>query len=167
MGSRGPNPRPGSSESERGRNTSSRRTGRNPSETLPKCPGDLSDVAKKFWKTHAKSLHDKGYLSPGDVPAFVRLCSTWSQLGKIDGILDREGLTVTAGSGGMRAHPAAALRTSTEKTFLALACQFGMSPNSRQRVPKAEESKPARMRRDRNAETNPSSFESADDDNEI
>ena len=149
MGTRGPHAKPGSSESERGRNSLSRRLPRDPTAKLPTCPPDLSEAGRKFWKSHVRQLHSKGYLTSGDVPAFARLCSTWSQLQELDVILLREGLTVTASTGVMRAHPGAALRTSCEKTFLALAVQFGLTPNARQRVPPAEEPKKPRMRRDR------------------
>ncbi|APZ90533.1 phage terminase small subunit P27 family [Fuerstiella marisgermanici] len=154
MGSRGPLPKPGSSESERGRNTANRRTKIDPEATLPKCPGDLpDDAAKRFWKQHAKSLFEKGWLTPQDVPAFVRLCHTWSQLCELDQKLKDEGLTTVSSTGVCRAHPAASLRVSTEKQFLALSVQFGMSPTSRQRVPPAENVEPVRMRRQRDLET--------------
>ena len=151
MGSRGPMPDKNSSESARGRNTNARRLHRDGTATPPKCPGDLPESAKKFWRTHSKSLHAKGYLEPEDIPAFHRMSCAWSQLLELDRIIQRDGLTSTSSTGVCRANPAAAMQTSCEKTFLSLAIQFGMSPSSRQRVPVAEDEKPVRMRRDRTA----------------
>jgi P27 family predicted phage terminase small subunit len=152
MGSRGPLPQKMSSETERGRNTTSRRMKVDPAATLPKCPADLPDAAERFWNSHAKNLFEKGWLTPQDVPAFVRLCHTWAQLSELDLKLASEGLTTISSTGVCRAHPAASLRVSTEKQFLALAIQFGMSPTSRQRVPPAEDAEPQRMRRTRDIE---------------
>lgn len=156
MGSRGRIPDKHSTETARGRNSLARRLPLDITATMPKCPPDLPEAAKKFWKAHARSLFERGYRTPSDVPAFSRLCSTWHQLLELDQILQSDGLTATSSTGVVRANPAAAMRTSCEKTFLSLAIQFGMSPNSRQRVPPAETPKPTtRMRRDRNAGTIP------------
>lgn len=148
MGTRGPLPDPNSSESARGRNTLGHRITNDPTAKPPKCPSDLGDAAKAFWKAHAKSLHAKGYLNPDDLPAFVQLCRISQQLVDLDSEIARTGLTVTSDTGVVRSHPSATLRVSVQKNYFALLAAFGMSPMHRQRVPEAIKPKNPRLNRE-------------------
>jgi P27 family predicted phage terminase small subunit len=105
-------------------------------------PKHLNSEAAAFWRRTAKILKSQGRLTAADAAAFERLCIAWAALGHIDAILSREGWTVATAAGGVKPHPAAALRQAESKTLIALLDRFGLNPAARLRVPAEPEDRP-------------------------
>ena len=161
MGSRGPVPNPHSTKSLRGENTNGTRLKAAPGAKAIKMPNGFPDHAKKFWRSNAPGLIQRGLLTAADVSAFERLCLIWSQLVALDDLLKREGVCVPTGTGSVKPHPAANLRSAADKSFLARATAVSVTPAARLRVPDAvpQDTAPKRMRRDRSGVERPMSDE--------
>lgn len=153
MGSSGPLPDPRSISSGKNQNTLKRRLARDSTLKPPTMPKALPTEAAKFWRKHAKFLHEAGKLTGADVAAFERLCLCWHQLVLLDAIIEKDGLIISSPTGVSKQHPGCAVRASAEKTFASLVTMFGLSPMSRLRVPDCEAKQPERMRRDRSIES--------------
>lgn len=85
----------------------------------PNPPKHLDAVAKRFWRTYAKTLADSGRLSETDLPSFERLCKNWSILQQLDPTTDSK---------------AAILYMSLNKVIAADSAAFGMTPASRKKM---------------------------------
>jgi P27 family predicted phage terminase small subunit len=102
-------------------------------------PKSLGSEAAAFWRRTAKILKPQGRLTAADAAAFERLCVAWAAVGEIDAILRAEGWTVATAAGGVKPHPAAALRQAEMKNLIALLDRFGLNPAARLRVPSEPE----------------------------
>jgi phage terminase small subunit len=81
-------------------------------------PAHLPEHARQFWEQHAPILEADGRLAPDTAAAFEVLAMTWQVIRTID-----------PARGGRDAITAMA----SQKQFLALVKQFGMTPASRRR----------------------------------
>jgi P27 family predicted phage terminase small subunit len=150
MAQRGPLPQRMSSATERRSNSFGDRLPAATTAKPPSLPKRLSGAAAAFWHKHAGELHSDGHLTERDAGAFTRLCCLWGQLCELDTLLESEGLILISPTGTSKAHPAAGMRSATEKQFLQHCQQFSMTAASRMRVPSAEPQSPQlpqRMRR--------------------
>ena len=101
----------------------------------PAPPKHLAKAARDFWRKYAPEVAKDGRLTTVDLGPFERLAVAWGTLVDLDAILTRDGLVIVSPTGATKQHPAAAVRAAAEKTFLALASAFGLTPAARLRTP--------------------------------
>jgi len=135
MGTRGPRPQPGSSESIRGRNTLSRRP-RPPAEALVVEPEHVAAraLASVFWHDHAGALIASGRLRPELVESFAILCHLFADCRQLATQLAEEGW-ITATDKGQAASPVARLLRDARRDYLTYAKEFGMTAAADSRLP--------------------------------
>ncbi len=102
---------------------------------IPSPPKHLTKAARDFWRKYASEIANEGRLTTADLGPFERLSVAWGTLVDLDAILTRDGLVIVSPTGATKQHPAAAVRAAAEKTFLALAGAFGLTPAARLRTP--------------------------------
>jgi P27 family predicted phage terminase small subunit len=76
-------------------------------------------------------------LTAMDLPMLRLLAEAQATEREMVSVLEREGLTIAAGSGGRKAHPALRAGAAARTTAIRLLEAFGMPPASRQRVDQA------------------------------
>lgn len=100
----------------------------------PMPPQSLSEGAKAEWKRLAPAAVGIGSLTAADLRAFELLCVTLATEAEARAVIDREGLTVVAGSGGRKAHPAVRLAETARAQAAQLLQAFGLTPRGRQSI---------------------------------
>jgi P27 family predicted phage terminase small subunit len=103
----------------------------------PRSPAGLSPAAARAWRSLARELVAAGVLSAMDLPMLRLLAEALATEREMGAVLAAEGLTIAAGSGGRKAHPALRAGADARTTAIRLLEAFGMSPASRQRVDQA------------------------------
>jgi len=137
MGSRGPLPRPGSSESKRRRNTLYRKPGASPAKASAIAPPDFvkgDAVALRFWNEHALPLAQAGRLKPEQSHTFGLVCEMASECRRLTAAVSAEGHTIE-GTKGPRANPKVRLLRDARRDLLAAARGFGLDSLSDARLP--------------------------------
>jgi P27 family predicted phage terminase small subunit len=110
----------------------------------PRPPAGLSSGARAIWRTLARDLVAAGLLTTLDLPLLRLLVEAIEVERTMAALLVAEGLTIAAGSGGRKAHPAIRAGAGARATVIRLADAFGMSPTARQRVEMAPPGRNAR-----------------------
>lgn len=135
MGSRGPLPQPGSSESARGRNTLRRKGPARRAKPVQMPPAVKACApAAAFWKLHAATLIASRRLRPELAHTFGLLCLLAADCDRYAASLAEEGDIVTT-ERGPQAHPAARLLRDARRDYVALARDFGLTAASDARIP--------------------------------
>lgn len=137
MGSRGPLPQPGSSESLRGRNTLYRKPGASPCDPVAVEPPDFlrgNARALDFWQRHAPTLSRAGRLKPEQAAIFAILCEMAGEVRQLSEAIAAEGLTIE-GPRGPRANPKVRMLGTARRDLLAAARGFGLDSLSDARLP--------------------------------
>jgi phage terminase small subunit len=138
MGTRGPLPKPGSSESLRGRNTLRRKT-KTPKPSAVTIPAMVKAdrVAAAWWKANAPALIKARRLRPELGEAFGLMCLLKSEMDSAAAALALEEMTTTSDKGSF---PNALVKIVRDKRrdWLALARDFGMTAASDARIPLEE-----------------------------
>ncbi len=136
MGSRGPAPQPGSSESKRGRNTMYRKTPAVVPVGGVAVPASVQLVpaAAAFWDRVAPTLIADGRLVPEQADAFAILCRLHSEIRLLEDQVLAEGF-VTATDKGQAASPVAKLLRDSRRDFVTLARDFGLTAAAAARIP--------------------------------
>lgn len=137
MGRRGPLPKPGSTETKRGRNTMYRK-----SQPAPPPAGGIAapasvqsrPIAARFWSTHAPALAADGRLRPDQAETFGILCHLFADAEQLAEQLAAEGW-ITASEKGQAASPVAKLLRDSRRDFVTLARDFGLTAASAARLP--------------------------------
>lgn len=111
------------------------------SSTLPACPEWLNDDAKKEWERLLPELEMSGMLRKVDMAVFAGYCDNYAMWKKASGIIEKDGLTVETLQGGLKAHPATAIRDKALEKMKSFAIEFGFTPASRCRVTVPEDEK--------------------------
>jgi P27 family predicted phage terminase small subunit len=99
-----------------------------------KYPDWLSEDAIEYLQAIESDLAKSGRLTFLDVHAFFSLGVAYARMVGAQRILDAEGLVIEGYRGGRVKHPALMILTAAEKHFCKLAEEFGLTPNSRQRL---------------------------------
>lgn len=115
-----------------------------PARGRPRCPSFLHPYAKQEWNALISELDRLGLLTPVDRGTLAAYCQAWAEFRIATELLDKEGRTTVAGSGGLKPHPAVAMQRSAWKGIQAFASLFGLDPSSRSRlkVPESIEADP-------------------------
>lgn len=133
MGRRGPIPKPGSSESKRGRNT--RYAKARPSSGDVRRPAWLVDEnAVAFWDEHAARLVDAHRLRPEHADTFATLCELAGDCRRLAARVATEGDIIETEKGPIGS-PAARLLRDARRDFVNLARDFGMTAAADARLP--------------------------------
>ena len=138
MGTRGPLPKPGSSESLRGRNTLHRKT-KTPKPSAMTMPATVKAdrVAAAWWKANAPALIKARRLRPELAEAFGMLCILKSEMDSAAAALALEEMTRTNEKGSFP-HALVKIVRDKRRDWLALARDFGMTAASDARIPLEE-----------------------------
>jgi len=136
MGSRGPVPKPGSSETKRRRNTMYRKA----STAAP--AGDIVappyvaavPAALDFWNRIAPRLIADGRLAPEQVDALGQLARIHADVLQLQDQVAAEGW-ITATDKGQAASPVAKLLRDSRRDFVTLARDFGLTAAAAARIP--------------------------------
>jgi P27 family predicted phage terminase small subunit len=116
------------------------RRGVQPGEALresPPPPEGMSDRACIAWEAIAHELVELGVLTTADLTALALLCETQATASELEETIQKEGFTLSTGSGGKKAHPALKSLESTRNCAARLLAEFGLTPKSRKFVEKA------------------------------
>jgi P27 family predicted phage terminase small subunit len=97
----------------------------------PPPPDHLSVGAAIQWKRVAPTIHALGTLRLADLTALELLCSTLSTAADAAAVVEREGMTISTDSGGVKTHPAVKLLEVARAQAQRLLVEFGLSPRSR------------------------------------
>ncbi|EMY0634794.1 phage terminase small subunit P27 family [Providencia alcalifaciens] len=107
----------------------------------------MGDAAIKLWKTQSKILIDRGTFEIEDAPLLVAYCNAFQLMltaeqvilkhAKMD--LESGGITEMSGSGGLKKHPAVAVRNDSVSQIARLGSLLGLDPLSRMRSTGAKE----------------------------
>jgi len=96
----------------------------------PKPPAWLSKSACVEWRRLSGLAYNLGKLRVETTRSFALLCEVLAQADAARQTIEAEGLTVAAGNGGTKAHPALRVGEAARKEAVRLLAQFGLSPAS-------------------------------------
>lgn len=136
MGTRGPLPNPGSSETRRGRNTLYRKPAGSPVKQQVKPPEfvRMKPAALAFWRQHAPALIAAKRLQPLQAETFGILCEMAADVRMLSDAVAAEGLLIQT-TRGHRANPKIGLLRDARRDLLAAARGFGLDAVSDARLP--------------------------------
>jgi P27 family predicted phage terminase small subunit len=100
----------------------------------PPPPKELSEKAAVIWTALAAAAVGIGTLTAADLPLLGLLVSTMTAEADARATLATEGMTIVAGSGGLKKHPAASIAETARSQALQMMKEFGLSPRARQSV---------------------------------
>lgn len=103
-------------------------------DTAPPPPDSLSSRAAVEWERVAPLVVSLGLLTASDLRAFELLAETLATEAQLRETLDREGLTISTGTGGSKAHPALRALSDARAQAARLLDAFGLSPRGRQAI---------------------------------
>lgn len=103
-------------------------------ERVPPPPHGLSAAARTWWRRLVRTGMELGTITRADLPALQMLAETMAGCDDLRAAIAREGLTVAAGGGGRKAHPALRALQSARAHALQLLAAFGMTPAGRRGV---------------------------------
>ena len=106
-------------------------------ERLPRAPPPppgMSSEAALQWRWLARATVSVGTLTRADTKALELLSNVLATEAQARALLTREGLTIMAGSGGRKSHPAAKVAEAARAQATRLLEHFGLTPKSRQSV---------------------------------
>ena len=138
MGSRGPLPRPDSTETKRGRNTMYRKKTTAPSASV-NAPASLAGPALDFWNKHAPQLVADGRLRDDQAETFGILCQLAADCRILAQQVAAEGW-IAATDKGQSVSPVAKLLREARLDFIRYAREFGMTAASSLRLPQEKPS---------------------------
>lgn len=104
----------------------------------PAPPDTLSTGARQEWLSLSAVLVEQGTATRGDLRAFEQLCETLATVSQLQAVVEAEGLLIPAANGGKKANPAQRSLETARAQAHRLLCEFGLTPKSRNHVPKAE-----------------------------
>jgi P27 family predicted phage terminase small subunit len=104
---------------------------------VPPPPGSLSTGARLEWVKLAPVAVELSTLTVGDLRAFEQLTECLASASELQTLVAAEGLLIPAANGGKKANPAQRSLETARAQAHRLLCEFGMTPKSRNHVPKA------------------------------
>lgn len=100
----------------------------------PSPPPTLSPRATVFWKRLIPLCVRLRTVRTADLPALELLAAVMATEHEARETLDREGMTVSTGAGGVKPHPCLRVAETARNQALALLDRFGLNPRSRKAV---------------------------------
>lgn len=94
---------------------------------------DMSDIAKRFWKSNAPQRVAMGLLTEADLPAFRVMCELYNDFIQLTNIIRKEGRTYKAGLKIFK-RPEVSILEKVVDSLLKYLVQFGMVPHGRSRI---------------------------------
>lgn len=92
------------------------------SKSPPKPPVSLGKAGKAFWRR----VVDGWTLDVAELEVLDQACATLDRAEQARAVLDKEGLTITAGRGSIKTHPAAAIERDSRTLFARLVRDLGL-----------------------------------------
>lgn len=105
-----------------------------PQRGAPPCPEFLHPIAREAWAELVPHLDRLGLLTLIDGQALACHCQAWAEFRLATEMLDAEGRTCLAGTGGLKPHPAIAMQRSAWKAVKDFAAVYGLDPSSRSKL---------------------------------
>lgn len=135
MGLHGPLPKPGSTESQRGRNTLRRKGPPRADVAVPPPAGVARDpAALAFWEAHVPALVAAKRLRPEHAATFAVVCHVASECESLAARVAAEGPVVSTGRS-VKANPACRLLRDARRDLFQFAAQFGLTTMADARLP--------------------------------
>jgi P27 family predicted phage terminase small subunit len=97
-------------------------------------PRDMTDRAKREWRALMPAVLSIGTMSRADLRAFALLATTLAAEAEAREAVEHDGMTILAGSGGRKAHPALKSAEVARMQAMRLLESFGLTPRGRQIV---------------------------------
>ncbi|EOT1738169.1 phage terminase small subunit P27 family [Klebsiella pneumoniae] len=97
-------------------------------------PELMSETAIKLWKTQSKILIERGSFELEDAPILVAYCNAFHLMIKAEKVIAKDGITESSGMGGLKKHPAIAVRNDSVSQIARLGSLLGLDPFSRFRM---------------------------------
>ncbi|WP_230492920.1 phage terminase small subunit P27 family [Martelella alba] len=102
----------------------------------------MSDIAIKIWKTQSKILIERGTFELEDAPLLLAYCNSFHLMIVAEQViatqalkdLENKGLADLGGTGGLKKHPAVAVRNDCVSQLARLGSLLGLDPLSRLRM---------------------------------
>lgn len=88
----------------------------------PKPPVSLGKAGKAFWRR----VVDGWTLDVAELEVLDQACATLDRAEQARAVLDKEGLTISAGRGSIKTHPAAAIERDSRTLFARLVRDLGL-----------------------------------------
>jgi P27 family predicted phage terminase small subunit len=103
-----------------------------PLKAIP--PATLDPVARAEWNRIAPMLERMGVLTEADGPALAMYCEAFARAAAAERSIQKQGLMVMTGLGGMKVNPHFAVAERARALMLKVMGEFGMTPSSRSRI---------------------------------
>lgn len=97
----------------------------------PRPPKDLPDLARAEWLKLSRLLTNAGGLTELDLRAFRLLCEILATAEESRAIIEKDGMLISTGAGGFKAHPAIKVMEASRNQAARLLEQFGLTPKGR------------------------------------
>lgn len=89
---------------------------------ITKAPSTLSRAAQRRWRAIVNEFE----LSASELIVLEEGLLAWDRLGQARALLDRDGLVVATGAGGLKPHPAANVEAESRRAVFAAFRQLGL-----------------------------------------
>jgi P27 family predicted phage terminase small subunit len=99
----------------------------------PEAPDDLSPEAREEWNRVVDELVRVG-ATRVDQAALILYVQTWEVRERARAAVQKHGMLVTGGTGGLKINPAVPVELQATKQLLAILAEFGGTPSSRTRL---------------------------------
>ncbi|AKO97006.1 phage terminase, small subunit, putative, P27 family [Marinovum algicola DG 898] len=104
-------------------------------DALPRCPGHLSEVARKEWRRLATPLHETGLLSLADRTALAAYCQAYARWVEAEQRLAETPMLLKAPSGYVQQSPWLAISNKQMELMGRYMTELGLTPVARTRLP--------------------------------
>ena len=105
-----------------------------PPDALPRCPGHLSDVARKEWRRLAGPLYRMGVLSVTDRGALAAYCQAWARWVEAEEKLTETPVLIRAPSGYVQQSPWLSIANKQLELMGRYMAELGLTPSARSRL---------------------------------
>lgn len=105
-----------------------------PKKAKPKCPGWLSDDAKRVWRRTTKQLETMGLLYEADQDIIVAYANAVVNYERATRIVDEQGVLVEGRRDGQVSNPAVRVQRDCAQLIRQFASELGLTPSSRSRL---------------------------------
>ena len=102
--------------------------------TMPKPPAWISAEAKAEWLRVGPLLAERGLLTELDAGVFTVYCNSWTMYLAAFKEVKKHGAVLTSEKGTAYSSPHMNILSGMMKQMVAIACEFGLTPASRERL---------------------------------
>lgn len=107
-------------------------------DALPRCPGHLSEVARKEWRRLATPLHEAGLLTLADRTALAAYCQAYGRWVEAEERLAETPMLLKAPSGYVQQSPWLAVANKQMELMGRYMTELGLTPVARTRLPEVQ-----------------------------